>query len=76
MEEEMDGEQPTKKTSLHNFISAYTSLTLVAWSSSAVSAPDSSLDHFSDIEPALSFRCQTNGFATVYKGVVMFEPGS
>jgi len=39
-----------------------------------VSLPNSSPDRSSDIEPALSFRYQTNGFATLYKGVVMFEP--
>jgi len=42
---------------------------------SSVSAPDSSLDHYSATKLALSFRCQTNGFATLYKGVVMVELG-
>jgi len=42
MDEQMAREQPMKKTTLHNFISASTSLTLVTWSPS-VSAPRSSL---------------------------------
>ena len=36
---------------------------------------NSSPDRSSNPEPALSFRYQTNGFATLYKGVVIFEPG-
>ncbi|KIM63956.1 hypothetical protein SCLCIDRAFT_675735 [Scleroderma citrinum Foug A] len=40
-----------------------------------VSSRNSSPDRSSDTEPAILFRCQTNGFATLYKGVVMFEPG-
>jgi len=38
-------------------------------------SPFISPDHSSDPKPALSFRCQTNGFAMLYKVVVMFEPG-
>ena len=36
---------------------------------------NSSPDRSSNPEPALSFRYQTNGFATLYKGVVIFEQG-
>ena len=72
----------TKKTTLHNS----TSSTLMAWSST-VSGPDSSFwspfvsprnsspDHSSATELVLSFRCQTNGFSTLNRGVVMCEPG-
>ena len=37
---------------------------------------NSSPDCPSDTGPALSFWYQTNGFAALYKGVVVFEPGS
>ena len=40
-----------------------------------VSPRNPSLDRSFDTEPAVSFRCQTNGFTTLYKGV-MFETGS
>ena len=56
-------QQPTKKITLRDFIS------------SLVSPRNSLPGRPSYTEPALSFRCQINGFATLYKGVVMFEPG-
>jgi len=62
----MAREQPTKKTALHTIISLSFTPT---WS------PFASPDRSSNPEPALSFLCQTNGFATLYKDPVMFELG-
>ena len=72
IDEQIAGEQTMKKTTSHNFISSIF-LTL-AWPP-FVSPHNPSPGRFSDTEPALSFRCQTNGFVTLYKGIVMVELG-
>jgi len=59
-------EQPTNFTASSH---------LIHMSFTPIWAPFVSPDRSSDPEPALSYRCQTNGFATLYKDVVMFEPG-
>ncbi|KIM52929.1 hypothetical protein SCLCIDRAFT_1223324 [Scleroderma citrinum Foug A] len=72
-----DGQRTDEKKQHFTVLShLYHYITLTRQWSPFIPPHSSSPDRSSDTEPALSFRYQTNGFATLYKYAMALEPRS